>query len=76
MLGGTLILGEFQHWTEAIDWYVNVAMPADDKSKSLLPFLVILKLLTDESEFGFQFSLQSLPSELDNSSALSVALVS
>lgn len=56
--------------------YVDVAMPVEDKSKSLLPFLSSPKLLPDESEAEFQSGLQSLLSELDNSSPLAVALVS
>ena len=56
--------------------YVDVAMPVEDKSKSLLPFLSSPKLLPDESEAEFQFGLQSLLSELDNPSPLAVALVS
>ncbi|MDB9999717.1 hypothetical protein OAE16_04675 [Porticoccaceae bacterium] len=51
-------------------------MPVEDKSKSLLPFLSSPKLLPDESEAEFQSGLQSLLSELDNPSALAVALVS
>ena len=56
--------------------YVDVAMPVEDKSKSLLPFLSSPKLLPDESEAEFQSGLQSLLSELDNPSPLAVALVS
>jgi hypothetical protein len=56
--------------------YVDVAMPVEDKSKSLLPFLSSPKLLSDESESEFQSGLQSLLSELDNPSPLAVALVS
>jgi len=56
--------------------YVDVAMPLEDKSKSLLPFLSSPKLLPDESEAEFQSGLQSLLSELDNPSPLAVALVS
>jgi hypothetical protein len=56
--------------------YVGVAMPVEDKSKSLLPFLSSSKLLSDESESEFQSGLQSLLSELDNPSPLAVALVS
>ena len=56
--------------------YVDVAMPVEDKSKSLLPFLSSPKLLPDESEAEFQSSLQGLLSELDNPSPLAVALVS
>ena len=56
--------------------YVDVAMPVEDKSKSLLPFLSCPKLLPNESEAEFQSGLQSLLSELDNPSALAVALVS
>ena len=55
---------------------VDVAMPVEDKSKSLLPFLSSPKLLPDESEAEFQSGLQSLLSELDNPSPLAVALVS
>ncbi|MDB9879336.1 hypothetical protein OAC87_02105 [Pseudomonadales bacterium] len=55
---------------------VDVAMPVEDKSKSLLPFLSSPKLLPHESEAEFQSSLQSLLSELDNPSPLAVALVS
>ena len=40
--------------------YVDVAMPVEDKSKSLLPFLSSPKLLPDESEAEFQSGLQSL----------------
>jgi hypothetical protein len=56
--------------------YVDVAMPVEDKSKSLLPFLSSPKLLPDESEAEFQSGLQSLLSELYNPSPLAVALVS
>jgi hypothetical protein len=56
--------------------YVDVAMPVEDKSKSLLPFLSSPKLLPDEFEVEFQSGLQSLLSELDNPSPLAVALVS
>ena len=56
--------------------YVDVAMPVEDKSKSLLPFLSSPKLLANESESEFQSGLQSLLSELDNPSSLAVALVS
>jgi len=56
--------------------YVDVAMPVEDKSKSLLPFLSSPKLLPDESGSEFQSGLQSLLSELDNPSPLAVALVS
>ena len=56
--------------------YVDVAMPVEDKSKSLLPFLSSPKLLPDESEAEFQSGLQSLLSELDNPSPLAVALIS
>jgi hypothetical protein len=56
--------------------YVDVAMPVEDKSKSLLPFLSSPKLLPDESESEFQSGLQSLLSELDNPSPLAVALIS
>jgi hypothetical protein len=55
---------------------VDVAMPVEDKSKSLLPFLSSPKLLPNESETEFQSGLQSLLSELDNPSPLAVALVS
>ena len=55
---------------------VDVAMPVEDKSKSLLPFLSSPKLLPDESEADFQSGLKSLLSELDNPSPLAVALVS
>ena len=55
---------------------VDVAMPVEDKSKSLLPFLSSPKLLPNESESEFQSGLQSLLSELDNPSPLAVALVS
>jgi len=55
---------------------VDVAMPVEDKSKSLLPFLSSPKLLPNESEVEFQSGLQSLLSELDNPSPLAVALVS
>ena len=56
--------------------YVDIAMPVEDKSKSLLPFLSSPKLLPNESKAEFQSSLQSLLSELDNPSPLAVALVS
>ena len=56
--------------------YEDVAMPLEDKSKSLLPFLSSPKLLPNESEAEFQSGLQSLLSELDNSSPLAFALVS
>jgi hypothetical protein len=56
--------------------YVDVAMPVEDKSKSLLPFLSSPKLLPNESKTEFQSGLQSLLSELDNPSPLAVALVS
>ena len=56
--------------------YVDVAMPIEDKAKSLLPFLSSPKLLPNESETEFQSGLQSLLSELDNPSPLAVALVS
>lgn len=56
--------------------YVDIAMPVEDKSKSVLPFLSSPKLLPDESESEFQSGLQSLLSELDNPSPLAVALVS
>ena len=55
---------------------VDAAMPVEDKSKSLLSFLSSPKLLPHESEAEFQSGLQSLLSELDNPSALAVALVS
>ena len=55
---------------------VDVAMPVEDKSKSLLPFLSSPKLLPNESGSEFQSGLQSLLSELDNPSPLAVALVS
>jgi hypothetical protein len=55
---------------------VDVAMPVEDKSKSLLPFLSSPKLLPNESEAEFQSGLQSLLSELNNPSPLAVALVS
>lgn len=55
---------------------VDIAMPVEDKSKSLLPFLSSPKLLPNESEAEFQSGFQSLLSELDNPSPLSVALVS
>lgn len=55
---------------------VDAAMPLEDQSKSLLPFLSSPKLLPHESEAEFQSGLQSLLSELDNPSALAVALVS
>ena len=55
---------------------VDVAMPVEDKSKSLLPFLSSPKLLPNESEAEFQSGLQSLLSELDNPSPLAFALVS
>ena len=56
--------------------YVDVAMPNEDKSKSLLLFLSNSKLLPNESEAEFQSGLQSLLSELDNPSPLAVALLS
>ena len=56
--------------------YVDVAMPVEDKSKSLLPFLSSPKLLPNESEAEFQSGLQGLLSELDNPSPLAFALVS
>ena len=56
--------------------YVDVAMPVEDKSKSLLPFLSSPKLLPNESGSEFQSGLKSLLSELDNPSPLAVALVS
>ena len=56
--------------------YVDIAMPVEDKPKSLLPFLSSPKLSPDESEAEFQSGLQSLLSELDNPSPLAVALVS
>jgi hypothetical protein len=55
---------------------VDAAMPVEDKSKSLLPFLSSPKLLPNESEAEFQSGLQSLLSELNNPSPLAVALVS
>jgi hypothetical protein len=55
---------------------VDVAMPVEDKSKSLLPFLSSPKLLPNESEAEFESGLQSLLSELDNPSPLAVALIS
>jgi hypothetical protein len=55
---------------------VDVTMPVEDKSKSLLPFFSSPKLLPDEAEAEFQSGLQSLLSELDNPSPLAVALVS
>jgi len=55
---------------------VDVAMPVEDKSKSLLTFISSPKLLPNESEAEFQSGLQSLLSELDNPSPLAVALVS
>jgi len=55
---------------------VDVAMPVEDKSKSLLPFLSTPNLLPNESKAEFQSGLQSLLSELDNPSPLAVALVS
>ena len=36
--------------------YVDVAMPVEDKSKSLLPFLSSPKLLPDESEASFNLA--------------------
>ena len=56
--------------------YLDVAMPVEDKSKSLLPFLSSPKLLPGESESEFQSGLQGLLSELVNHSPLAVALVS
>ena len=55
---------------------VDAAMPLEDQSKSLLPFLSSPKLFPNESEAEFQSGLQSILSELDNPSALAVALVS
>jgi hypothetical protein len=55
---------------------VDIFMPVEDKSKSLLPFLSSPKLLPNESGSEFQSGLQSLLSELDNPSPLAVALVS
>jgi hypothetical protein len=55
---------------------VDAAMPVEDQTKSLLPFLSSPKLLPNESEAEFQSGLQSLLSELDNPSPLAVALVS
>ena len=55
---------------------VDVTMPVEDKSKSLLPFLSSPKLLPNESEAEFQSGLESLLSELNNPSPLAVALVS
>ena len=55
---------------------VGFAMPVEEKSKSLFPFLSSPKLLPNESEAEFQSGLQSLLSELDNPSPLAVALVS
>jgi hypothetical protein len=55
---------------------VDVAMPVEDTSKSLLPLLSSPKLLPNESEAQFQSGLQSLLSELDNPSPLAFALVS
>ena len=55
---------------------VDVAIPIEDKSKSLLPFLSSPKLLPDESWSEFQSGLQILLSELDNSSPLAIAHVS
>ena len=55
--------------------FVDVAMPVEDKSKSLLPFLSSPKFLPNESEAEFESGLQSLLSELDNPSPLAVALV-
>ena len=63
-------------YNDHLSTYVDIAMPVEDKSKSLLPFLSSPKLLPDESEAEFQSSLQSLLSELDNPSPLAVALVS
>jgi len=63
-------------YNDHFDIYVDVAMPVEDKSKSLLPLLSRPKLLPDESEAEFQSALQSLLSELDNPSPLAVALVS
>jgi hypothetical protein len=64
------------HYNVHFSIYVDVAMPVEDKSKSLLPFLSSPKLLPDESESEFQSGLQSLLSELDNPSPLAVALIS
>ena len=64
------------HYNVHFGIYVDVAMPVEDKSKSLLPFLSSPKLLPNESEAEFQSGLQSLLSELDNPSPLAVALVS
>ena len=46
--------------------YVDVAMPVEDKTKFLLPFLSSPKLLPDESEAELQSGLHSLLFELDN----------
>ena len=51
-------------------------MSVDNKVSSLLPFLTSPRLLPDESETEFQSGLQSLLSELDNSSPLAVVLIS
>jgi hypothetical protein len=64
------------HYNVHFGIYVDIAMPVEDKSKSLLPFLSSPKLLPDESGSEFQSGLQSLLSELDNPSPLAVALVS
>ena len=55
---------------------VDIAMPVENKSKYLLPFLSSPKLLPDESEAEFQLGLESLLSELDNPSPFAVALIS
>ena len=56
--------------------YVDVAMPLEDKFKSLLPSLSSPRLLPDESDAEFQSGLLSHLSELGNPSPFAVALVS
>ena len=51
-------------------------MSVDHKVSSLLPLLSSPRLLPNESEAEFQSGLKSLLSELDNPSALAVALIS
>jgi len=51
-------------------------MSVDNKVSSLLPFLSSPRLLPDESEAEFQSGLQSLLSELDNPSPLTIVLIS
>jgi hypothetical protein len=55
---------------------VDIIMFVKNKSKSLLPFLPIPEILADQSETQFQSGLQSLFSELDNPSPLTLGLIS